>query len=114
MTISSNLRNLGPWAGVAALMLCAWKLSAQAPAAGRGATTSPDAITANSYPNPYTTVPDFFKMPAGRKWGSTAGVDIDKDGKTVWIIDRCGGNSCYDAATGRMSELDPILHFDEN
>ena len=53
-------------------------------------------------------------MPAGRKWGSTAGVDIDKDGKTVWIIDRCGGNSCYDAAAGKMSDLDPILHFDEN
>ena len=70
--------------------------SAQAPAA-RGA-TAPDAIIANSYPNPFTTIPDFFKMPAGRKWGSTAGVDIDKDGKTIWIIDRCGGNSCYDAA----------------
>ena len=53
-------------------------------------------------------------MPAGRKWGSTAGVDIDKDGKTIWIIDRCGGNSCYDAAAGKMSDLDPILHFDEN
>ena len=72
-----------------------------------------DAIVANSYPNPFVTTADFFKMPAGRKWGSTAGVDIDRDGKTVWIIDRCGGNSCYDAAAGKMSDLDPILHFDE-
>ncbi len=96
----------------------AWTLSAQAPARGRGGepapTTAPDAIIANSYPNPFTTVTDFFKMPAGRTWGSTAGVDIDKDGKTVWLIDRCGGNSCYDAATGKMSDLDPVLHFDEN
>jgi sugar lactone lactonase YvrE len=77
----------------------------------------------NDLPNPYRTVnshaadgshPEFFKMPAGRKWGSTAGVDIDRDGKTVWIIDRCGGNSCLDTATGKMSDLDPILHFDEN
>ena len=45
---------------------------------------------------------------------STAGVDIDRDGKTVWIIDRCGANSCYDATTGKMSDADPILHFDEN
>jgi len=100
---------------VGAAVLSAWTLSAQAPT-GRGAamTTVPDAIAANSYPNPFTTVPDYFKMPAGRKWGSTAAVDIDKDGKTVWILDRCGANSCYDAAAGKMSDLDPVLHFDEN
>jgi len=101
-------------AGVAALAASAWTLAAQAPApAGRGS-TAPDAIVANSYPNPYTTIPDFFKMPPGRKWGSTAGVDIDKDGKTVWILDRCGANSCFDSAAGKMSDLDPVLHFDEN
>ena len=114
MTKHLRGRNVLWAAGVAALVMCAWKLSAQAPPAGRGATTAPDAIVANSYPNPYSTIPDFFKMPAGRKWGSTAGVDIDKDGKTIWIIDRCGGNSCYDAAAGKMSDLDPVLHFDEN
>jgi len=100
-------------AAVAAGVAHGWKTSAQTPAAPRP-TTAPDAIVANSYPNPFVTTADFFKMPAGRKWGSTAGVDIDRDGKSVWIIDRCGGNSCYDAATGRMSDLDPILHFDEN
>jgi sugar lactone lactonase YvrE len=125
MTMSSNLSRAQQTAWAAAVAagvgLCAWTLSAQAPAAGRGApaagrgaTTAPDAIAANSYPNPYLTVTDFFKMPAGRTWGSTAGVDIDRDGKTVWIIDRCGVNSCYDAATGQMSNLDPVLHFDEN
>jgi sugar lactone lactonase YvrE len=104
-------------AGLALVAGYGWKVSAQAPAAAPAAarvTTSPDAIVANSFPNPFTTIPDFFKMPAGRKWGSTAGVDIDKDGKTVWIIDRCGGNSCYNAAEGKMSDLDPILHFDDN
>jgi hypothetical protein len=77
----------------------------------------------NDLPNPFQTInprasdgshPEYFKMPPGRKWGSTAGVDIDRDGKTVWIIDRCGANSCFDAAAGKMSDLDPILHFDEN
>ena len=100
-------------AAVVAVVAYGWKTSAQAPPAPR-ATTAPDAIVANSYPNPFVTTADFFKMPAGRKWGSTAGVDIDRDGKSVWAIDRCGGNSCYDAATGKMSDLDPILHFDEN
>ena len=99
---------------VVAVAAHGWKTSAQAPApAAPRATTAPDAIVANSYTNPFVTTADFFKMPAGRKWGSTAGVDIDRDGKTVWIIDRCGGNSCYDAAAGKMSDLDPILHFDE-
>ena len=117
MTRHANRRNLAIGAvGVGAAVLSAWTLSAQAPATGRGAamTTMPDAIVANSYPNPFTTVPDYFKMPAGRKWGSTAAVDIDKDGKTVWILDRCGANSCYDAAAGKMSDLDPVLHFDES
>ena len=114
MTTNSSRRNLALSAAMAALVLSAWKLSAQAPAPAARATTAPDAIIANSYPNPFSTVPGFFKMPAGRKWGSTAGVDIDKDGKTVWIIDRCGGNSCYDSAAGKMSDLDPVLHFDEN
>jgi hypothetical protein len=94
-----------------------WNARAQAPAYSQA------MAPLNDLPNPFQTInppgpggthPEFFKMPAGRKWGSTAGVDIDRDGKTVWIIDRCGGNSCYDTATGKMSDLDPILHFDEN
>jgi len=100
-------------AAAAVAGLSAWTLFAQA-GEGRPATTVPDAIVANSYPNPFTTIPDYFKMPAGRKWGSTAAVDIDRDGKSIWILDRCGANSCYDAAAGKMSDLDPVLHFDEN
>ena len=34
----------------------------------------------NDLPNPYTTVADYFKLPAGRTWGSTSAVEIDKDG----------------------------------
>jgi sugar lactone lactonase YvrE len=39
-------------------------------------------------------------------------VDIDKDGRSVWVAERCGANSCADAATGKMSPLDPVLTFD--
>ena len=60
----------------------------------------------NSGPNPYKSVFDWAKMPPGRTWGSSAGVDIDPDGKSVWVIDRCGANTCYG------SNLDPILKFD--
>src|SRR5262245_5885598 len=66
----------------------------------------------NDLPNPYQTVADYFKPPPGRTWGSTSAVDIDKDGRSIWVAERCGVNSCADPATGAMSPLDPVLKFD--
>jgi streptogramin lyase len=66
----------------------------------------------NDAPNPYASHEGFFQLPQGRTWGSTSAIDIDKDGKTVWIAERCGQNSCLDRASGQMSPADPILHFD--
>src|SRR4051812_25582188 len=66
----------------------------------------------NDVPNPYQTVADYFKLPAGRTWGSTSAVDVDKDGKSIWVAERCGQNSCADPATGKMSSLDSVLKFD--
>jgi sugar lactone lactonase YvrE len=59
----------------------------------------------NSQPNPYRTVDDHFKLPAGRAWGQVPTVDIDSKGH-IWVLDRCGGTRC----TG--STLDPVLEFD--
>ena len=56
--------------------------------------------------NSYRTVDGFFKLPAGRAWGSSSAIDIAPDGKSVWIVDRCGANSCAD------SGLDPVMQFD--
>jgi sugar lactone lactonase YvrE len=39
-------------------------------------------------------------------WGQAIGVDIDRDGKSVWIFDRCGAKTC----TG--SPVAPIQKFD--
>jgi hypothetical protein len=71
----------------------------------------------NSAPNNYNTIADFFKLPEGRTWGSTSAVDIDKDGTSIWVAERCGphtpsGNSCLDRTTGKMSELPSVLKFD--
>jgi sugar lactone lactonase YvrE len=63
----------------------------------------------NTQPNPYRTIPGWGKLPAGRTWGSTAAVEIDRDGKSVWVAERCGANSCAD-----KPDVDPILKFDEN
>src|SRR4051794_18803254 len=72
------------------------------------ATTGLYGQPTNDLPNPYRTVADYFKMPAGRTWGSTSAVDVDRDGKSIWVGERCGANSCLD------SKLDPILKFDES
>jgi DNA-binding beta-propeller fold protein YncE len=62
----------------------------------------------NDLPDPYLRVADWAKMPPGRIWGSAAGVDIDPDGKSVWVAERCGANSCAG------SNIDPIIEFDAN
>src|SRR5262245_4855746 len=67
-----------------------------------------DVQPTNSAPNPYQTIAGWAKLPEGRTWGSTSAVEIDKDGKSIWVAERCGANSCQD------SMADSILHFDEN
>src|SRR5262252_7915686 len=66
----------------------------------------------NDAPNPYQSVENYFKLPEGRTWGSTSAVEIDKDGKSIWIAERCGQNGCLDRVSGQMSKLDTVLHFD--
>lgn len=65
----------------------------------------PNIYPINSLPNPYESE-EWVELPDGRTWGSTAGVDIDPDGRHIWAIDRCGANSCAG------SHLDPILKID--
>jgi DNA-binding beta-propeller fold protein YncE len=72
----------------------------------------------NSAPNPYRSIDNWAKLPDGRTWGSTAGVDIDPDGTSVWVAERCGAFAPPSqfkpgqpfACDG--SNLDPILKFD--
>ena len=66
----------------------------------------------NVAPNPFQTIEGHFKLPPGRTWGSTSAVDVDKDGRTIWVAERCSANLCWDAAKGEMSPLDPVLKFD--
>jgi streptogramin lyase len=62
--------------------------------------------------NPYRTVEGWAQLPDGRVWGSTSAVDIDRDGSSIWVAERCGANSCLNRATGEMSPLPTILKFD--
>jgi sugar lactone lactonase YvrE len=76
--------------------------------AGAGSLGAQIPAPLNDLPNPYRSVDGWAKLPDGRTWGSTAGVDIDPDGVHLWALDRCGGNSCAG------SNLDPVLKFDPN
>ena len=67
----------------------------------------------NDLPNPYQTVEGFFKMPEGRTWGSTSAVDVSPDSKIIWVAERCGANSCWDATAGKTSASDIVLKFDQ-
>jgi DNA-binding beta-propeller fold protein YncE len=62
---------------------------------------------ANDAPNPYKFDYGWAKLPNGRKWGAAVGVAIDRDGKSVWVFDRC--ESATDCS---KSALDPIMKFD--
>ena len=63
-------------------------------------------------PNPTPTmIKEWGKLPDGRMWGSTAGVDIGPDGH-VWTYDRCGDIGL--AAGCDSSTADPILKFDRH
>jgi sugar lactone lactonase YvrE len=66
----------------------------------------------NDLPNPYQPGADFGRLPAGRKWGSTASVTMAPDG-TIWVVDRCGvsgagGTTC----AGPNASVAPIFQFD--
>jgi DNA-binding beta-propeller fold protein YncE len=66
-----------------------------------------DKADPNAAPNPYHMVDSVIQLPEGRKLGGPIGVEIDhSDGKTLWVFERCGADTC------EGSTLDPIMKFD--
>lgn len=61
----------------------------------------------NHLPNPYETVRDFGTLPAGRKWGSVSALQVDRDGRHIWVAERCGTNSCAGSTVDPVLKLDP-------
>ena len=68
------------------------------------------AQSGDSQPNPYQVVANHFKLPDGRTMGSTGAIDIDRDGRSVWVFERCGGSG--QALACASSNLAPVLKFD--
>jgi len=61
----------------------------------------------NEHGNPFTTINNYFDLPGGRAWGASSSVDIDADGESIWVGERCGSNSCA------VSDVDSIIKFDK-
>ena len=68
----------------------------------------PPMAPVNKLPDPYRAVLQWQQLPEGRAMGAAAGIDIDPDGRSVWIAERCGANSCKD------SPLPMIMKFDSS
>lgn len=77
------------------------------PASRAAGQSDPSMPPVNDRPNPFRTVEGWAKLPEGRTWGSTSAVAIDKDGRSIWVAERCGVNSCA------ASSLPSVLKFDE-
>lgn len=64
--------------------------------------------TSNSLPNPYRTIEQPLTLPQGREMGWVMGLEVDRNGKDIWLFDTCGG--ALQACGG--STVPPILKFD--
>jgi sugar lactone lactonase YvrE len=89
--------------GISLAAVCGLSVAVSAESRGQS-TAKPN----NDFPNPYSTVEGWAKLPEGRTWGSTSAVAIDKDGTSIWVFERCGQNTCA------TSNLPAILKFDSS
>src|SRR5215831_80162 len=114
MSVSDRSKRLLTGAAVVLVVgVTGWRIEAQGGGQVQRNPCAECGTPVNDAPNPYRTIENFFKLPDGRSWGSTSLVDIDKNGKDIWAVDRCGANSCVsDPATGALNPEDIIFKFD--
>ena len=63
-------------------------------------------VDPNAALNPYREDPGWAKTPMGRPFGAAIGIEIDRDGRGIWVFDRCGGATCEN------SRIAPLMKFD--
>ena len=74
-------------------------------------------ITGEGLPNPAPNVTrNWGELPAGRKWGTSAGLDVDPKDGNIWGYERCGAGTLGGAGGGGVScdtnLVDPVFKFD--
>src|SRR5690349_1252996 len=74
---------------------------AQTAASNTQHTTTGDPISGKGLPNPTPVVTrNWGELPAGRKWGTTAGIDVDPVDGNIWAYERCGAGPAGGAGGG--------------
>jgi len=73
-------------------------------------------ITGEGLPNPAPKVTrNWGELPAGRKWGTSAGLDVDPKDGNIWGYERCGavtaGGGPVDCDN---NPVDPVFKFDRH
>jgi sugar lactone lactonase YvrE len=106
---------LGACAAVVSMACSIADSGANAQSSAATSTTVGNPITGAGLPNPAPNVTrNWGQLPEGRKWGSSAGVDIDPSDGHIWAYERCGAGTFGAGApmTCDTTPVDPIFKFD--
>jgi len=71
-------------------------------------------ITGEGFPNPAPVVTrNWGTLPAGRTWGTSAGIEIDPTDGNVWAYERCGAGTAGGGPVDcENNPVDPVFKFD--
>jgi hypothetical protein len=86
-------------------------------AAGTATAQSAALISGDGVPDPNPVVTrNWGELPAGRNWGSTAGIDIDPNDGHIWAYERCGASSFGGGVPVNCdtNPVDPIFKFNRH
>src|SRR4029453_10064094 len=94
-------------------------LDSRATLSAQSAAKVANPITGEGLPNPVPRVTrNWGQLPAGRTWGTSAGIDIDPKDGHIWGYERCGAGAAGGAGGGGVScdtnLVDPIFKFNRN
>jgi sugar lactone lactonase YvrE len=110
-------------AACAAFVLTTWDPSSTTHAQTAASKATPavagNPITGEGLPNPAPKVTrNWGELPAGRKWGTSAGLDVDPKDGHIWGYERCGAGTLGGAGGGgttcETNVVDPVFKFDRN
>ena len=73
-------------------------------------------ITGEGLPNPAPKVTkNWGELPAGRKWGTSAGLDVDPKDGNIWGYERCGAGTAGGGPVDcENTPVDPVFKFDRH
>ena len=76
----------------------------------------PNPITGEGLPNPAPKVTkNWGELPAGRTWGTSAGLDVDPKDGHIWGYERCGAGTAGGGPVDcENNPVDPVFKFDRH